>query len=279
MQHALEHQPVKLTVVDPGTAQTRTLLLPLDQLSAQDLEADFLTKLGLSLALSQPQLGRIMPDSPAMRAGLLEGDLITQIDTQPIADSVQLIELVRAAPNKTLHFGVLRAGQFHDIAVTPVAVEVNGVAVGKLNVEVRSAPEMLLHQDTLWLALKKASQRTWDTATLTLKMLGKMLVGEVSLKNVTGPLTIANYAGQTAQTGLISYISFLAFISISLGVMNLLPIPVLDGGHLLYYSLEVLSGRPVSARYWEVAQRLGVAMLMLLMVLAFYNDIVRLLPA
>jgi len=112
-----------------------------------------------------------------------------------------------------------------------------------------------------------------------LKMIGKMILGEVSLKNITGPLTIADYAGQSAKTGLVSYLSFLAFISISLGVMNLLPIPVLDGGHLLYYSLEVLTGRPVSTRIWEMSQRAGLAVLLLLMVIAFYNDIVRLLPA
>ena len=106
-----------------------------------------------------------------------------------------------------------------------------------------------------------------------------MLIGEVSLKNITGPITIADYAGQTAKIGLISYTSFLAFISISLGVMNLLPVPILDGGHLLYYSLEVLTGRPLPSRVWEMSQRAGFVFLMFLMVIAFFNDIVRLLPA
>jgi regulator of sigma E protease len=113
---------------------------------------------------------------------------------------------------------------------------------------------------------------------MTVKMVGKMIVGQVSLRNITGPLTIADYAGQAAKTGWISYLSLLAFISISLGVMNLLPIPILDGGHLLYYSLEVLTGRPVSTRIWEISQRAGLAVLLLLMVIAFFNDIVRLLP-
>jgi regulator of sigma E protease len=114
---------------------------------------------------------------------------------------------------------------------------------------------------------------------LILKTLGKMVVGQVSLKHVTGPITIADYAGQTAKIGWFSYVSFLALISISLGVMNLLPIPILDGGHLLYYALEVLTGRPVPPRYWEVGQRLGVAVLVLLMAVAFFNDIARLLPS
>ena len=126
-------------------------------------------------------------------------------------------------------------------------------------------------------AVGKASVKVWDTSVMSLKMLGKMITGQVSLKNVTGPITIADYAGQTARTGLVSYLSFIAFISISLGVMNLLPIPVLDGGHLLYYSLEVLTGRPLPERVGEIAQRLGIGLLLTLMVLAVFNDVLRLL--
>ena len=112
---------------------------------------------------------------------------------------------------------------------------------------------------------------------MTLTMLGKMLTGEASLKNITGPITIADYAGQTARIGMISFLSFIAFISISLGVMNLLPIPVLDGGHLLYYSLELLTGRPVPQRVGEIAQRAGLGILMVMMALAMFNDIARLM--
>jgi regulator of sigma E protease len=126
-------------------------------------------------------------------------------------------------------------------------------------------------------AVGKGAVKVWDTSVLTLKMIGKMVVGEVSWKNVTGPITIADYAGQTARIGAASYLSFIAFISISLGVMNLLPIPVLDGGLLLYYSLEVLTGRPVPERFGEIAQRLGVGLLVTLMALAVFNDVARLL--
>jgi regulator of sigma E protease len=122
----------------------------------------------------------------------------------------------------------------------------------------------------------KATKKVWDTSTMTLSMLGKMLTGEASLKNITGPLTIADYAGQTARIGLISFLSFMAFISISLGVMNLLPIPVLDGGHLLYYSLELFSGRPLPERVGQIAQRAGLGILVALMTVALFNDIVRL---
>src|SRR5476649_810478 len=126
-------------------------------------------------------------------------------------------------------------------------------------------------------AIGKATGKVWDASALTLKMVGKMVVGQASLKNVTGPITIADYAGQAAQIGWVPYLSFIAFISISLGVMNLLPIPVLDGGHLLYYSLEVLTGRPLPERVADIAQRLGIGLLLTLMVLAVFNDVLRLL--
>jgi regulator of sigma E protease len=136
---------------------------------------------------------------------------------------------------------------------------------------------MVLAQESLLPAIGKAVGKTWDTSVLTLKMLGKMLIGEVSWKNITGPITIADYAGQTARIGIISYLTFIAFISISLGVMNLLPIPVLDGGLLLYYSLELLTGRAIPERIGELAQRAGVGILMTLMAVAVFNDIIRLM--
>lgn len=279
LQYALEKQPVTLTISsEDKPRQTREIKLALNQLSAQDLEADFMGKLGLNLALSKAQLGTVNPDSPARRAGLETGDIVIQIDEKKIADGLELIDIVRSSPNKLLHVVVDRSGETKEFSVTPDAVMLDGKLIGKLNVEVRSAPDMLDHQDTLFTALEKAAGRTWSTSVLTLKMIGKMLLGEVSIKNITGPLTIADYAGQTAKSGATSYLSFLAFVSISLGVMNLLPIPILDGGHLLYYALEVFTGRPISQRASDIAQRVGLAMLMLLMAIAFFNDIARLLP-
>ena len=278
LQIAIEKQPATLTVKSDGTTETSQIVLPLAQLSGQDIEGDFLNKLGLDLALST-QLGDLMPDSPALRAGLKQGDVVISIDGKAIADSRDLVDIVRAAPNKALNFKVRRSGAMLEFLVTPVAEMTDQGLVGKLRVAVRFAPEMVEHRDSLFEAIPKSVQRTWSTSMLTLKMLGKMIVGEASLKNISGPLTIASYAGQSAKSGVLAYISFLAFISISLGVMNLLPIPVLDGGHLLYYSLEVLTGRPVSPRLWEMSQRAGLAVLLLLMVVAFFNDIVRLLPS
>ena len=166
-----------------------------------------------------------------------------------------------------------------EVRVTPESVEEgeSGKRIGRIKVEVPLAPEMATVSDGPLTAVAKGAQRTWDTSVMTIKMIGKMIIGQVSLKNITGPITIADYAGQTARVGLVSYLSFLAFISISLGVMNLLPIPVLDGGHLLYYALEILTGRPVSERFGEIAQRAGLGLLMALMLVAAFNDIVRLM--
>ncbi|MET3121798.1 regulator of sigma E protease [Oxalobacteraceae bacterium GrIS 2.11] len=278
LQSAIEKKSAVLTVRPESSDLSEEIIVPLEHLSGQDMETDFLSKLGLTLALSQAQLGNIMPDSPALHSGLQKGDVILEIDGKPVLDSLDMISTVRAAPNQLLHFKVSRSGAILEFLVTPAAEKTATGQIGKLKVEVSSTPEMLNHQDSLIDALPKAVERTWSTSILTLRMIGKMIIGEVSLKNITGPLTIADYAGQTAKSGWVSYINFLAFVSISLGVMNLLPIPVLDGGHLLYYSLEVLTGRPVSTRLWEMSQRAGLAILMLLMVIAFFNDIVRLLP-
>jgi regulator of sigma E protease len=142
---------------------------------------------------------------------------------------------------------------------------------------VAQMPEMVKVQAGPLQAVAKGAGRAWDGAVTTLKMIGKMLTGEVSLKNVSGPITIAGVAGQAADAGFATYIEMLAFISLSLGVMNLLPIPVLDGGQLLYYSLEVLTGRPLSARIGEIAQLAGFGLMLMLMALAVFNDLVRLL--
>jgi regulator of sigma E protease len=149
--------------------------------------------------------------------------------------------------------------------------------VGRIRAQVDMSAATTIVKANLPEAIARATRKTWDTSVMTVTMLGKMLIGEASLKNITGPITIADYAGQTARIGLISFLSFMAFISISLGVMNLLPVPVLDGGHLLYYSLELFSGRPVSERVGALAQRAGIGLLAVLMAVAMFNDIARLI--
>lgn len=282
MQLVLEKADARIDVERPNPAGNGKLLdtvtLRLGGIDSNELEGDFLAKLGLALARPPATLGQIL-DGPAKAAGLQTGDRITAIDGVPVQDGLAFVEKIRESAGKPLVLQGLRGTMPLQVRVTPDTVEEgdSGKRIGRIKVEVPLAPEMATISDAPLSAVAKGAQRTWDTSVMTIKMIGKMIVGQVSLKNITGPITIADYAGQTARVGLVSYLSFLAFISISLGVMNLLPIPVLDGGHLLYYALEILTGRPVSERFGEIAQRAGLGLLMALMLVAAFNDIVRLM--
>lgn len=282
VQSVINKQPVRLEVErpvagSPDAKNIQTVTLPVDSISANELEGDFLGKLGIDLARPPAVLGQVVADGPAMKAGLQQGDRVVSVNGASIADGLSLVELVRASPGKTLDIDVLRNGQALSLRVVPEEVNADGQVFGRIKVEVPMAPDMVVAHHSIFAALQKGVQKTWDTSVLTIKMVGKMIIGEVSWKNVTGPITIADYAGQTARIGLISYLSFIAFVSISLGVMNLLPIPVLDGGLLLYYAVEVLTGRPVSERFGAIAQRAGIGILMTLMLVAVFNDINRLI--
>lgn len=261
----------------PGNTLIDTVTIPLLDLTPKDLEGDFLGSLGIALARPPAVLGTLIADGPAMRGGLRQGDLILAVNQVQIVDGLDFVEAVRNSSGRPLNILVRRAGTELNAVVTPEALLQNGQSHWKIKAEVALTPEMVTVSSQPFDALLKAMNKTWDTSTLTLKMFGKMLVGEVSWKNITGPITIADYAGQTARIGTVSYLSFIAFISISLGVMNLLPIPVLDGGLLLYYFVEVLTGRPVSERFGEIAQRAGLGILLTLMIVAVFNDIVRLI--
>jgi len=286
MQAAVDKKEASLTVERSGYGRVNAIV-PAATMTALDLEGDIVGNLGIGVALPSPVVQQVLPGGAAERGGLQVGDLLKSVDGVAVQDGVAFIELIRAAPDKTVQVEVIRAGEPRTLAVTPQAEMLKGadgeksgkqaVTVGKISAYVALRPDMINVPSGPLSALGKAVERVWDTCTMTLKMIGKMVTGEASLKNVTGPITIADYAGQTARMGVASYLSFIAFISISLGVMNLLPIPVLDGGHLLYYSLEVLTGRPVSERVAEFAQRIGIGLLMTLMVLAVFNDITRLM--
>ncbi|MEW7847699.1 RIP metalloprotease RseP [Massilia aurea] len=249
-------------------------VLPASVIGQLDVDSDVMTTLGLDLWRPQPRIEKVIADGAGQRAGLRDGDLVLRLDGQPVVDGIAFIEAVRAAPGRALQVEVRRAGGPATLILTP-DTDANGRGV--IKAMVAQAPEMVTVWSGPFEAVARGFDRTWETSVMTLKMIGKMITGEASWKNVTGPITIADYAGQTARIGLVSYLQFIAFISISLGVMNLLPIPVLDGGHLLYYSLEVLTGRPVSVRVVEFAQRAGVGLLFMLMALAVFNDLGRLL--
>lgn len=280
MQAALDKETARIEVRRPDRG-VQEATIQASVLAGLDLEGDVLGKLGLVLARPAPVLGKIMPGGAAERASLQPGDLILAIDDKPMTDGIAVIETLMQSPGKTLQVLLRRHGQDLTVPVTPEGEAGKGaqaaVTVGKIKAEIALTPDMIVVASGPFQAVGKGAVKVWDTSIMSLKMLGKMVTGEVSLKNVTGPITIADYAGQTARIGLVSYLSFIAFISISLGVMNLLPIPVLDGGHLLYYSLEVLTGRPLPERVGEIAQRLGLGLLLTLMVLAVFNDVLRLL--
>jgi len=181
---------------------------------------------------------------------------------------------VRAAPQRSLQMVIERDGARQTIGVEPAAVQVDGQTIGRIGVDFRDLVEVRYGPlESVGLAV----QRTWETAVFSLRMLGKMITGEASWKNLSGPVTIADYAGQTARIGMVAYLSFLALVSISLGVLNLLPIPMLDGGHLLYYFIEILKGSPPADWVVEWGQRAGIGVLVMLTALALYNDLTRLL--
>jgi regulator of sigma E protease len=277
---AIDKHAVELTLRGQGGDKSANpapyrAVLPADRMASLDVDSDVLGALGMQLWRPRPSVDKVLPDGAAARAGLRQGDLVTSIDGKPISDGIAFIEAVRGAAGKTLQVGVRRGPENLVLPLTPDRDPQSGRGLVKLMIA--QAPEMVTVKAAPLEALAKGAQRTWETSAMTVKMIAKMIVGEVSLKNVTGPITIADVAGQTARSGVEPFLEFIAFISISLGVMNLLPIPVLDGGHLLYYSLEVLTGRPLPARIGEIAQRAGVGLLFMLMALAVFNDLVRLL--
>ena len=258
-------------------------LLDISGLEAKDLDSEFLDKLGLHLyqPVVLPVIGNVAEDSVAQRAGLQQGDHILRANGAAMQRWMDVVEVIRAHPEQAVQLDVQRGALTLQITVVPQAVAESGKTVGKIGAgpKVDEAAWQAMFIEVSYgplEALTQSLRKTWETSVISLEMLGKMVMGEVSMKNLSGPITIADYAGQSAKMGVVAYLSFLALISISLGVLNLLPIPLLDGGHLLYYVAELVKGSPASELAWEIGQKIGIALLGTLMVFAIYNDINRL---
>ena len=230
-----------------------------------------------------PQVGRVLPDSPAIRAGLHAGDRVMAVEGAPLTSWQDFVRMVRSHPNQVLRVQVDHDGVERELNLTPeLYTGENGKTVGRIGAAPELDPSLEARLGTtvhygLWGALMEGGQQTWKMTRLTFKTFGMMVMGQASWKNVGGPVQIAGYAGQSAKMGLIPYLSFLALISISLGALNLLPVPLLDGGYLMYYVVEFIKGSPVSDQVMAVTQRIGLMLLTALMGFALYNDIHRLI--
>lgn len=276
---ALESHDVRLALVS-GTGAERELVLPLAQMGAQEADAGLFRRIGIVAPFGRPVIGEVMAGGAAERDGLRQGDTVLRLGAQAVQDGAQLRDLIRASVQggeaTAASWRVLRDGQELELQVRPEVRQEGDLQVGRIGAFVGAAPEFVTVRhgplDGLW----QGVVRTWEVSALTLRMMGRMLIGEASLKNLSGPLTIADYAGRSASLGLTQYLTFLALISVSLGVLNLLPLPVLDGGHLMYYLWEGLTGKNISDVWLDRLQRGGVAILAIMMTIALFNDLARL---
>ena len=280
-QAVVRSEPLHLMVTDRDGHAKRQVVLGLNTLGTAEVDAKLMQRIGLGSAFSEPVIGEVKPGGAGAQAGLRSGDRVLAIDDAPVTDAARVRELIRASGSagkpREMQWRVERGGQVLSLAVTPTVVVEGGQSMGRLGLYPGQAPEMVTVRYGVLDGVVQAVSQTWQMSTLTLKMLGKMVIGQASLKNLSGPLTIADYAGQSVRLGLAYYLGFLAVVSVSLGVLNLLPLPVLDGGHLMYYLFEGVTGRPVSELWLERLQRGGVAIMLMMMSLALYNDVARLL--
>ena len=271
---------VALEVERPDGARA-VRIVPIAELTGTDWERNFMQQLGLKADFGPPLVEEVVPDKPAQRAGIERGDRVIAIDGVPVASPSDAAAATNAHPGVPIAVTLERGGRRFDATLTPDVVDQAGHKIGIAGLKLRIDPDVAKEiavtvRYGVVDAVAQGARKTWELSVFTLKMLGRILIGDASLRNISGPITMADYAGQSAQAGMLVFIGYLALISISLGVLNLLPVPLLDGGHLLYYLAEVVKGSPVSDRAFEVGQRIGMAVLAVLMALALFNDLSRL---
>lgn len=270
--------PVQVRTVT-GEARLRLLTLPPDRELAGE---NPFAVLGLRPWRLPAVVGAVETGSVAAQAGLQTGDRLQSVNGIALSDWEAWVQWVRTHPNQTFNVVLERQGQTMALSLRPATVMEQGKAIGRLGIGPQvdkaalEALQIQLDYGPLE-ALGKAVGKTWDAATLSLQVLGKMLLGQASVQHLSGPLSIAQYAGESASFGVEAFLRFLAVVSIGLGVLNLLPIPVLDGGHLMFYLIEAVRGQPLSEQLQQRGQQVGLAMLLSLMTLALYLDMMRLL--
>ncbi len=278
---ALKQKTVAVDVRHADGGESR-LMLDLDGVDVEPQRVFAQIGLELPQVRYAPILGEVLPEEAAARAGLRSGDRILRLNQMAVEDWQSLRQWVRQHPGEIVKIAYRRDGQVLELEMALGMFEEDGRVIGRFGAGVAAQPELWQDLRVHWRlspfeALPAALDRTLEMSVLTLRMLALMVTGDVSVRNISGPIHIAQYAGTSAAIGAVAFLSFLAVISVSLGVLNLLPIPILDGGHLLYYLIEWVKGSPVSERAQMMGQQFGIAVLLSLMGVAFYNDIVRLI--
>jgi len=276
---AMQQENLQVERQDASGAHLGGLVLPLARLAVASVDSEMFQSVGIVSPMRSAVLREVKEGGPGYRAGLKAQDVVLRIDGQPIQDASHLQQLIKALP-KTMTddaslWSIDRQGVLLQLEIRPDVVREDGADTGRVGVWVGGEPHMAWVQSDVLSGLWSGLVRTWEVSALTVNAIFQMLTGEASLKNLSGPLSMAEYAGQSAQIGLASYVLYLALISVSIGILNLLPIPVLDGGHLVFLMCEAVLGKPLPESWQGVFQKGGLLILMVMMSLSLFNDVTR----